>query len=288
LPDGVATSSVTADSLVGKTVVASGTGKIYNGTYELDSGCSILSIEDKVIAPTSVIITSGSEVAVDGTLNLTAEVGPYGAAQDVTWTISKGGNFATLSNGVLTGTNAGTVTIRATATGYQDVYAEKDITVSTSVAPTEQPIYTLDGSVTGGSSGYAEASEITQSNVTWDVVGNTTMNPWRIGGKNLTGVDRTVTCKSAFADDVTKVVVSTGSKTLSAVNSISLLVGTTEGGSDVDSISLTSDLVSASLEYARPEGHSWANCYFTVVFNVNAASSNQYIQLNSITLYAMK
>jgi len=36
--------------------------------------------------------------------------------------------------------------------------------------------YTLDGTITGGSSGYATESEITQDNLTWMVMGNTTMN----------------------------------------------------------------------------------------------------------------
>ena len=48
----------------------------------------------------------------------------------------------------------------------------------------EEVVYTLDGTITGGSNGYATESEITQDNVTWMVTGNTTMSPWRIGGKN--------------------------------------------------------------------------------------------------------
>ena len=51
-------------------------------------------------------------------------------------------------------------------------------------------VYTLDGTQTGGSNGYATESEITQNDITWMVMGNTTMSPWRIGGKNLTNEDR--------------------------------------------------------------------------------------------------
>ncbi len=50
--------------------------------------------------------------------------------------------------------------------------------------------YTLDGTVTGGSNGYATESDITQNGMSWKVTGNTTISPWRIGGKNLTKVDR--------------------------------------------------------------------------------------------------
>ena len=281
-----------ADIPAGSEILAKGTLKNYNGMQlcyvKNVANCEFISIDKPFVAPETVTITSGSELGVGSSMNLAATVGPEGAAQDVEWSIVSEGEFATLSDGVLTGVAAGEVTVRATAKGYENVYAEKTITISSTVVPTEQAIYTLDGTVTGGSSGYAEASAITQGDVEWAVVGNTTMNPWRIGGKNLSGVDRTVTSKSAFSDDITKVVVTTGTKTLSAVNSVTLLVGTTEGASDVDSIQLTQNLVSASLEFARPEGHSWANCYFTVVFNVNAASSNQYIQLLAVTLYAMK
>ena len=45
----------------------------------------------------------------------------------------------------------------------------------------DEVVYTLDGTSTGGSSGYAAESDITQSGISWKVMGNTTMNPWRIG-----------------------------------------------------------------------------------------------------------
>ena len=52
--------------------------------------------------------------------------------------------------------------------------------------------YTLDGTVTGGSNGYATESDITQGDITWKVMGNTEQSPWRIGGKSLDKVDRPI------------------------------------------------------------------------------------------------
>lgn len=283
-----------ADVPAGSAIVAKGTLKNYNGAMQMCyvkdvANCEFISIEKPFIAPATVEITSGSELGVGSNMNLAATVGPEGAAQDVEWTIVTGGEYATLSDGVLTGVAAGDVTVRATAVGYENVYAEKTIAVSSSVAPTEQVVYTLDGTVTGGSSGYAEASEITQSGVVWSVEGNTTMNPWRIGGKNLSGVDRVAKSTQAVtSDDLSKVSVTTGTKTLSAVNSITISVGSTEGASDLGSQTFTTDLVSTTLEFERPSDKDWSNAFITVVFNVNAAGSNQYIQLIAINLYAVK
>ena len=71
----------------------------------------------------------------------------------------------------------------------------------------EEVYYTLDGTQTGGSNGYATESEITQGTITWMVMGNTTMNPWRMGGKSLTNVDRPLYSTSTIDKDITKVVV---------------------------------------------------------------------------------
>lgn len=93
-----------------------------------------------VVTPTSVNITSGSELLVGGTLNLTAEVGPAGAPQDVEWSITSGGDCATLAGNVLTGTNPGSVVVKATAVGHADVNASATITVT---APQKQLIENL-------------------------------------------------------------------------------------------------------------------------------------------------
>ena len=86
-----------------------------------------------VADPESVTITSGSSVAVGSSLTLSATVSPANAPQDVEWSITSGSNFATLTNGVLTGQADGDVVVRATAVGHESVYDEKTIKVSSSV-----------------------------------------------------------------------------------------------------------------------------------------------------------
>ena len=202
-----------------------------------------------------------------------------GSSGTVTPTSITGYNMST--------TGQQTVTVSYTENGVT-VSATYDITVNGGGGQTENIIYTLDGTITGGNSGYADASDITQSTILWHVTGNTTMSPWRIGGKNLTNVDRPVASTVAVtSSDVTKVIVTIGSKT-ATFNSITLKVGTAEGDSSISNLTINSGLnANATLEFTRPNNTSWANRYFTVVFNVSCGNSNQYVQLSSIDFYAM-
>ena len=114
------------------------------GTYYIKSSVAqTLSISPNVL-PTSVILNV-EEVALDAASNtfaLTAVVGEAGAPQDVVWT-SANTNVATVNNGVVTGVTPGTTVIKATAYGYDDVYAEATVTVT--YAETVVPEYVNDG-----------------------------------------------------------------------------------------------------------------------------------------------
>lgn len=154
----------------------------------------------------------------------------------------------------------------------------------------EELVYTLDGTVTGGTAGYAEASKIEQNSVPWQVMGNTTMNPWRLGGKGLTNQNRSIYCTSAFSEDISKVTIETGSAGNSlTVNSVTLTVSTEEngGGTITDSETKTTNLTSSTLAFSRPAGHDWSGQYFTIVFNVTRTSNsgNGYIQFVNAKLY---
>lgn len=136
LPQGFEPAQPAADALKGKIIVATGTGKIYNSTYELDKGCQALSISD--VAPTGITITSGDSLVVGGQLELTATVTPAAASQNVTWSIDSGSG-ATLDGNVLTGTAAGSVVVRATATGT-NVTTTKTVTIT---APSQKLIESI-------------------------------------------------------------------------------------------------------------------------------------------------
>lgn len=47
--------------------------------------------------------------------------------------------------------------------------------------------YTLDttGDLRGTNNVYAQNCDVTWDKITWNITGNTTLNPWRIGGSSL-------------------------------------------------------------------------------------------------------
>ena len=143
--------------------------------------------------------------------------------------------------------------------------------------------YTLDGTITGGSNGYATESEITQNGMTWMVTGNTTMNPWRIGGKNLSGEDRPLYSTSAMSDNITKVVVTNGSAT-ATVNSMKLYVSSSSDFSN-STVVTGSFTATDSTTFERPANADWTNKYFKLVYNITAGGSNQYAQFVNAKFY---
>lgn len=159
-----------------------------------------------------------------------------------------------------------------------------------SASASEKLAYTLDGTITGGDNVYAEPSVITQGDVTWDVVANTTMSPWRLGGKGLSNVDRTITSEGVvLASNVTKVLVDVGATGSSlTVNSVSLKVGTSSGGSQIETITKSSgSLYNTVLTFERSSGKDWTGRYFTIVFNVTrtSTSGNGYVQFKNAKFY---
>ena len=144
--------------------------------------------------------------------------------------------------------------------------------------------YTLDGTITGGTNGYATESEITQDDIMWMVTGNTTMNPWRIGGKNLDGEDRPLYSINPIADNITKVVVTNGTATLT-VNSMTLIVSADVDFSNPTSTVTGSWAANSTTTFERPAEADWTNMYFKLVYNVTAGSSNQYAQFVKAEFY---
>ena len=148
---------------------------------------------------------------------------------------------------------------------------------------TEEVVYTLDGTITGGTNGYATESEITQNGMTWMVTGNTTINPWRIGGKNLSGVDRPLYSTSAMSDNITKVVITNGSAT-ATVNSMTLYVSSSADFSNPTTVT-GSFSAGSTTTFERPAAADWTSKYFKLVYNITTGSSNQYAQLVKAEFY---
>lgn len=151
----------------------------------------------------------------------------------------------------------------------------------------EEVVYTLDGTTTGGSSGYDSESEITQSSLTWKVTGNTTMNPWRIGGKSLTDKDRTIYSTGTISNNVTKIEISHGAASSVTVNSMTIVVSKNANFSSPVSTLTPTFAANSTVTVNRPDGKDWTGCYYKIIYNITISStSNKYIAFNFAKFYA--
>ena len=155
--------------------------------------------------------------------------------------------------------------------------------------------YTLDGTETGGTSGYAEVSAITQSGIGWKVLGNTTVNPWRIGGKSITNENRAIYSTTPIPENISRVEVTSGTYTLDSVNSLTITVHNSASDAQTGDNPLASkvenvqaNIVSKTVTLQKADETLWAGKYYRIVYNVTKTdNSNAYIQLLSVKLYGV-
>ena len=151
----------------------------------------------------------------------------------------------------------------------------------------EQLAYTLTPTA-GGDNGYATASDLEVDGITWNVTGNSTFVPRRIGGKNLNGVDRTVYSKDAMSAAITKVELTVGTASSVTVNSLKLIVASDEDFSDVID-EVTEDFTASSTITFEPTSPAtkWATgAYYKFVFKVTIGGTNKYVQFTEAKFYA--
>lgn len=154
--------------------------------------------------------------------------------------------------------------------------------------PSATACYTLDttnSANTGSNNSYTGNCDVTCNGIIWNVTGNATMNPWRVGGKSLTNVDRNVYTKTAYPTALSKIEFVSGTMNVSSWNSLKLQYSINSDFSDAVTITASSVGASQTISFA-PEGGFPANCYFRFVLNVTVSgSSNKYIQVNQIKFY---
>jgi len=159
------------------------------------------------------------------------------------------------------------------------------MTLSAAWAQTEVVAYTLTPA-SGSNNSYTGDCDITIGEIIWNLTGNSTTNPWRIGGKSITGVDRTLYSKTAIADNVSKIEVTHGAASSITVNSWTL-----EVASDADFSNIISTLTptfesNATTTISRPEGVDWSNCYYRFTYNVTVSStSNKFLEFSEAKFY---
>lgn len=202
-------------------------------------------------------IVSGAQVQEGKTVTLTAIASEHYAFSS--WTV----NGATVSGNTATAT----FTVGTTDVSIEAAFING---------------YTLDGSQTGGSSDYSTESTITQSDISWKVMANTTVNPWRIGGKKTN--TRTIYNTTPISYDINSITVSHGLKS-SKMNSIHLTVVVASDANFSNVIYTSSRFTvnaNGTVTVTRPDGADWSNCYYKFTYECSAnGNSNEYIQFIS-------
>lgn len=153
--------------------------------------------------------------------------------------------------------------------------------------------YTLDttSSLQGTNNSYTGNCDIVSGDITWNFGGNSTSNPWRLGGKSISEEDRTVYTKTAMGSAIQKLTLTLGSASGITINSLTLTVASDAAFSDViDEIEVTSVTTSGDNEFTPSTGTEWAeNAYYKFTFNVTVSgTSNKFVQFSKVTFYAEK
>ena len=149
----------------------------------------------------------------------------------------------------------------------------------------ESVCYTLTPA-SGSNNGYANNCDIAISGITWNLTGNSTLQPWRIGGKSLSSVDRNLYSKTAISNNVSKIEVTHGAASSITVNSWTVIVSkNADFSSPVSTLTPTFE-ASTTTTINRPDGKDWSNCYYKFVYNVSVSgSSNKFIEFTSAVFY---
>ena len=146
----------------------------------------------------------------------------------------------------------------------------------------EAPVYELVPAA-GSNNAYASNCDVTIDGITWNITGNSTMIPWRIGGKKLTNQDRALYSKTPLGYNINKIEVTHGTASSITVNSFKLIISDEPNGTG-ETIDVAFK-ASATTTINLPEGdHS--NKYFKFLYNVTVGNDNKFIQFTNAKFYA--
>lgn len=175
-----------------------------------------------------------------------------------------------------------TTTIKAIA--VKEGMENSEIAEATYTIDAESVVYSLSPVATGSNSSphnsYTAAATTTISKIGWSVMGNSNMVPWRIGGKNISDENREIFSLNAISENVSKIVVTHGEASSITVNSVTLVVASDSSFETVVSeISKNDFAASSTMTFNRPDGKSWANCYYKFVYNVTVSGDkNKFLE----------
>ena len=156
------------------------------------------------------------------------------------------------------------------------------LTFSIGSVMAETIAYTLTPAV-GKNNSYAGNGDVQIGDITWNVTGNVTVLPWRIGGKSITNTDRALYSKTAIEKNISKIEVTHGDITCT-VNSMKLIVS---DASNAKGDTLTGTCTkNTTTTFTRPAESDWTGKFYKIVYNVTVAGGkNQYVQFSEAKFY---
>ena len=249
------------------------------------SGSSEGGSEPVKLAAPVVSCTAQTETSLTFTWGEVANASGYQVSTDGGSTY---GDTQTATTYTWEGLTAGTTkTLYVKAIGDNSNYTDSDAasaegktTAGGSTGGKPTVLYTLDAtSLKGSNNSYAGSCDIESDGITWNVTGNTTINPWRIGGKSIKNVDRAAYTKTAFSKALTSIDVTFGTASSITVNSCKIVYSASADFSNSKEV-VGSFAASSTVKF---EAEYPANCYYKLILNVTVSGSdNKYVQLSKI------
>ena len=150
---------------------------------------------------------------------------------------------------------------------------------------TETTVYTFATSQSTRNTAYDSNYDVTISSKSWSVPGNQNFSGYvRIGGKNLTEVNRVIKSNDAISGPITKITLSHGGKSNKSltVNSIKLEVASNSDFSTIISTETQNPTINISTEgtvtFTPPSSlTSWPNnSYYRITINVSNSTNKNY------------
>lgn len=252
--------------------------KLYNSTWDLrPADYSELTYK----APLPTCATPVITIDENGVVSIACET----AGATIHYTVGDSPADPTEADAVfsaVTLTDGQTIKAIAVAEGFKpSAVASKKYTEGGSTTPVS--LYTLTP-VKGTNNSYAGNCDVTVDGIVWNLAGNSTTNPWRLGGNKITKVDRALYSKTAYPKALTCIKVTFGEAKSITVNSCKLVYSTNADFTDSKECNIAfkaSSTIEVTAEFP-------ANAYYKLVLNVtNTNKSNKFVELSKIEFFGL-
>lgn len=272
------------DLNIGDEVIVKGYLKKYNDTYEFTSNNYLVSIKK---APYLKVTPSKTNLSAAGetiTVNVDTNVEEWTASSEnlVFQIVNKGQQSFQIEVGKNGTTLERSSQITVSATGVEPVRFTVKQSKSGSKEKDDTAKYTLTPAA-GTNNSYAGNCDVKVGGITWNVTGNAQQVPWRLGGKSISNVDRTVYSKTAYSKELWKVSLTVGAASSITVNSLKLVYSTNADFSNSKEISgafSENSTINFEAEFS-------AGCYYKFVFNVSVSDtkSNRFVEFKEVKFF---